>query len=145
PSSAIPTAIRYNSSDIEGRKKTAGEAPDDSQSRPRNWPGHSADNRQDIDAVFATHLTAEDRILKLGRELRRRANAANGAERSAENDRARHKFCSGARHQVGGIAHRRQQALLVFQALAVDGDVGAQIQLVPMAGNIFETPQGFAD
>src|SRR5262249_31443636 len=75
-----------------------------------------ADHWQVIDVIFATHLTSEDRILKQGRKLRRRANASDGAERSAEHDRARHKFCftSGVRHQVGGIAHPRQRTLLVF-------------------------------
>src|SRR5262249_11931474 len=75
-----------------------------------------ADHWQDIDVIFATHLTSEDRILKQSRKLRRRANASDGAKRSAEHDRARHKFCftSGARHQVGGVAHPRQRTLLVF-------------------------------
>src|SRR5215831_1855966 len=106
-----------------------------------------ADNRQNIDVVFTAHLAPEDRILKQSRKLRGGANASDGAERSTEHDRARHKFCfaAGARHQVGGIAHRQQRALLVFHTLAVNADVRTQDQLVPVAGNLIETPQGFAD
>src|SRR6185437_11006570 len=84
------------------------------KARPAGARRSLADDRQDIDVIFATHLTAEDGILKQGRKLCGGTNASDGAERSAEHDRPRYKFYSGARHQVGGIAHRRQRTLLVF-------------------------------
>src|SRR5262249_32383639 len=82
-----------------------------------------ADNRQDIDVVFAAHLSTQDRILNQGRKLGCGANAPDRTERSAEHDRARDEFRSRSRHQVRWIAHRRQRALLIFHSSAVDGDL----------------------
>src|SRR4029079_10161162 len=104
-----------------------------------------ADNRQDIDVVFAAHLSTQDRILNQGRKLGCGPNAPDRTERSAEHDRARDEFRSRSRHQVRPIAHRRRRALLIFHSSAVDGDLSAQDQFVPVVRHLIKPPERLAD
>src|SRR5581483_2667623 len=70
---------------------------------------------------------------------------ADGGEGAAEHHGVSGKLAAVARDQVAGRAHRRELAVLIGDALAVDGGERAQLDLVPMSGDLREQPQRAAD
>ncbi len=105
---------------------------------------NQGDDRQLHDVVAVLHRSAKHRVVQFHFEPGRRANAADGAERSAE-----HHATGGelrlalhvTRNQIRRRTQCRELAVLVKVARAVDGGVGAQLQVIPVRHHVVEPPQ----